>query len=248
MKRGQWRFFWFLALLGLFSVSPALARDWNTTDSDLPAQLKGLSQAQLNVINKVNELNPAFPDKFNPRLLDLFIQDTQQPPVVRTGHDSTALPPVNPQFAQDIGGNPTGTGLGPSPSDGPVSHLTPGPNPNRQTSGGNRSFNPFFGPFPPSSDEEDFWNFWNYMSGSGGFFGDCVGADCIPHLGFPGEPLGGPPWGSWVQFDRSHANFRFASDAALLNDVRAGNFSGAASSIQSTLGQEVRHDPRGKGF
>ncbi|MBN1689015.1 MAG: hypothetical protein JW893_07950, partial [Candidatus Omnitrophica bacterium] len=71
-----------LTFLLAFSAS-GFARDWSTTDSDLPESLQGLNQDQLNMVNKINELNPAS-DSFSPDALALFKQLQQQPPVVNT--------------------------------------------------------------------------------------------------------------------------------------------------------------------
>lgn len=256
-----------LAAFLTFTVS-AYARDWSTTDTDLPPRLQGMSQDQLNIVNKTNELNPSHPN-FNPSLLNLFAQATRQPLQVRDASGGTSVlqqPPVN--ILDDIGGVPTGIGAPPAASDGPVTHpgLPTGvANPNTRTEGPGASrtspqesatnaeaLGLFFGPFFSeefAKDLEDEEAFWDYYSGSGGLFGDCVGADCIPAFGYPGHPVGGLPVGSWVHHDRSFINNRFISDSTALSAVQAGNFNQAASLLSTALGgQEVRHDPRGRGF
>ena len=251
-KNGRWGCF-FAAVLFLIA-SPAFARDWKATDSDLPSQLKGMSQDQLDVVNKTDELNPAFPDKFNPAALKFFLQFSP-PPTARTGHDTTVLPPVSPTFSSQIGGNPSGTGLGPSPSDGPV--VRPGEPAGKpvtkkeapaEREANEANFGAFFAQFFVGEQEfeEDFG--FDPFRRSGSRFGDCVGADCIPHIGFPGEPLGGPPFGSWVQYDRSHSSFLFSRDAAVIDAVRNNNFVGAEGLIRAASGQDVRQDPRGRGL
>lgn len=241
----KWLIGFSVVAVSLFVVSTAFARDWNVGDSDLPADLRGLNQAQLDIINKTNELNPA-ENSFNPALLAMFLQTVQTPPTVRTGDSTTALPPVNTQTANDIGGAPTGIGLGPSPTDGPVNHVTTTHNPNAETSGetgDGTAMGIFFGELFLGPDE-----FWDMVSGSGGSFGDCIGADCIPHIGRPGYPLGGPPHGSWVHHDRSLGSFRFANDSSVLDAVRNRDFAEGERLIQTQVGQDVRHDPRGRGF
>ena len=95
----QFSRFGYLIGLCIFSLSsPAFARDWKTTDPDLPAQLRGLDQGRLNTVNKTKELNPS-ESSFNPAMLDMFLQGTQNAPVVRTGHDTTVLPPVSSDFS-----------------------------------------------------------------------------------------------------------------------------------------------------
>lgn len=240
----------FLLAVFLISSSQAFAgRNWNVGDADLPAQLKGLNQDQLNMINKVKELNPA-EDKFNPALLQLFLNAQQQATVVRTNEGTTVLPTPNPNLMNDVGGVPTGTGLGPAASDGPVDYPgvpTGDRRPSTEQTGESQGddSNLFSGPFPT---QEEWDEFWDWFSGSGGMFGDCVGADCYPHIGYPGYPLGGPPIGSWVHHDPSRTSNRFRDDASLISDINNGNIQGVETTLGSTLGQEVRHDPRGKGF
>lgn len=256
------------AIFFTFTVS-AHARDWSTTDTDLPPKLQGMNQDQLNIVNKTNELNPSHAN-FNPALLDLFSRASSQLLLVKESNGGTSVlqqPPV--AVLDDIGGVPSGIGAPPAASDGPVSHPgvpTGTANPNTRTEGPGASgttsqaeseanaeaLGLFFGPLfseEIAKDLEEEEAFWDYYSGSGGLFGDCVGADCVPAFGYPGHPVGGLPFGSWVHHDRARIDTRFIADGAALAEVRAGNFNQAASLLSAALGgQEVRHDPRGKGF
>ena len=265
---------WFLSFLVLFlAFSPSsFARDWNASDSDLPGELKGMSQGQLDIINKTNELNPASPT-YSPNALKQFKDYGVAPaapesadtgaasnppvteeagPVIRTKHDTTELPPLDSGFTEGIGGTPGGIGLAPSPSDGPT--IRPGEPPPPTRSAGDRAadeghFGIFFGElflgkeeFAKAADIPD------PFRRSGSRFGDCVGADCIPHLGFPGEPLGGPPLGSWVDFLPGRANFSFATDQVLLNAIGGGNIEAARANLSAALGRDVAVDPNDRGF
>lgn len=55
-------------------------------------------------------------------------------------------------------------------------------------------------------------------------FGDDIGADTRPEFGYPGDPFGGPPRGSWIHFDRSRAIF--SRDQTLINALGTNDFAG----------------------
>lgn len=261
--------FSFLLLFILLAFSTAaFAGNWKTTDTNLPTQLKGLSQGQLDVVNKTNELDPTHKN-FNPALFDMFRSAELQPVEVRENSGGTTVLPQPPvSILNDLGGLPSGIGAPPAASDGPV--IYPGiptgrANPNTRTEGPGASrvskeesaaneeaLGLFFGPlfseeFAKELEAEDD-EFWDYYSGSGGLFGDCVGADCIPAFGYPGRPYGGLPIGSWVHHDLLRVDRRFVNDSLALDAVNQGNFQQAESLLSGALGQEVKHDPRGRGF
>ncbi|MCB9799316.1 MAG: hypothetical protein H6757_00975 [Candidatus Omnitrophica bacterium] len=234
-----------LLFLGLTFSLTAFARDWHVGDRDLPEQLQGLNQEQLDMINKVNELDPSHKN-FNPALLQMFLQAQRTPPVIRSNDSTSVLPSTGADVHNDVNGVPSGIGLPPAASDGPTSYPSPVGSPDGATDGSD--FGLFFGQF--FMNEEDYEEFfWNAMSGSGGMFGDCLGPDCIPHIGRPGYPLGGPPLGSWAYFDRNSADFRFSMNQSYISDVLNGNFTALAAALSSELGgANVQHDPNGRVF
>ncbi len=218
MRKVEPRIFCLVLCALLAFASPVLARDFQAGADDLPEQLEGLSQGQLDIINKTDELNPEH-ENFNAALLQLFLSSQQQPPVISTGGGTTVLPPVDPKISQEIGGVPSGTGLPPTASDGPVTHVQP------------RRMDPF--------------GFYNRgISGSGGGWG--AG---IRHALWLSAGTFGWTTSNDAVFDLFQDDNSFANDSTLNELVASGNISGVQDALSNALGgQPVVHDPRGSGY
>lgn len=65
-------------------------------------------------------------------------------------------------------------------------------------------------------------------------FGDDIGADYHPYFGFPGEPAGGHPLGTWIHFGRERA--QISNDSVLLNALANNDMNTFNTNFENEFG------------